>query len=479
MIRPTQASTFAQVQRGLFANLARMVRAQEQVGSGKRINRPSDDPVGASQVLSLRRQISGDERYRSAVQSGRTSLDASSGALQDAAGLVSEARALLLQGMNGTQSAEDRRVIAGEIRLIRGQLLDIANSRLGDRYLFAGTATGVAPFASSKAGGRLSVVYTGNGDSQELLVGLGVSVPVNLPGKAIFAAEQRSGTQYAGLTGAAPGKSADQGTGRDYLLVRHDATNAPPALAAAGVGLVQGGALDTILGAHVVSVDAAAGTVQLDGGVAVAIPPAGDPAALDVTLTSDGGSVLHLDFSAWNGSGLSATVDGAGSISIDGASWTTLDFAADDLELIDSVTGSVTHVDTRGIHRAGSELVTYGGSVNLFDALEGMADDLENLDGLDAAGLSARLDTWLVELDRNQQNVLVATGTLGARSARLTSLEQRIQDASLQLSSVLSSVEDADISQVVLELTRSEQNLQLAQASSLRLLQNTLLNFLR
>ena len=52
-IRPTQQATFAQIQRGLLYNFATLVRSQEQVSSGKRIIRPSDDPIGASQALAF------------------------------------------------------------------------------------------------------------------------------------------------------------------------------------------------------------------------------------------------------------------------------------------------------------------------------------------------------------------------------------------------------------------------------------------
>ena len=56
-IRPTQQATYAQVQRSLTANFSLLVRSQEQISSGKRIVRASDDPIGTSQALAFRRQI--------------------------------------------------------------------------------------------------------------------------------------------------------------------------------------------------------------------------------------------------------------------------------------------------------------------------------------------------------------------------------------------------------------------------------------
>ena len=62
-IRPTQQATFTQIQRGLLANFSALVRSQEQISSGKRIVRPSDDPVGASQALAFRRQIAARNNF--------------------------------------------------------------------------------------------------------------------------------------------------------------------------------------------------------------------------------------------------------------------------------------------------------------------------------------------------------------------------------------------------------------------------------
>jgi len=475
-IRPTQASTFDQIRRGLLANFARLARAQEQVSSGKRILRPSDDPVGAAIALSLRRHIAGADRYLGAIQSGRTMLDSAAGALQDAGGLIAEARALLLQGMNGPQTAEDKKLLAGEIERIRERLLELGNQKLGERSLFAGTESGIAPFVEQMLGGLKVVRYAGDERSQELIVGLDARVATTLPGSQVFAREQRTGTTFAGLSGVASGTSADQGVGYDHLELRHDATSGA---LGSGLALANGGASDTILGQHTLAVDAVLGTVQLDGGPVQRLPLPGDPDLADFVATSDDGSEVHLDFTLFTGVSTNATLDGAGSVSIDGATWVPMTFAETDLELVDAATGSVLHLDTRGVRRAGIELVTFGGTVNAFDTLQGIVDDLNNVHGLAAEDALARLETWLGELDRNHENVLIATGTLGSQSQRLTGLEAGLQDSSVQLYGQLSNVEDADFSQVVLDMTRAEQTLQLAQATSMRLLQNSLLNFLR
>jgi flagellar hook-associated protein 3 FlgL len=479
-IRPTQASISAQIQSGLFHNLSDLVQAQSQIASGKRIQRPSDDPVGSALALSFRRALEASERYRASIQSGRTLVDTGAARLGEASGLLTEARELLIQGLNGTLNGEDRALLATQVSLIRDQMLGVANAQTHGRYLFAGTVTEAAPFAEESAqgttGGEPPVTYRGNGESQELLVGAETRIQTTLGGEQIFALQDPSGIAFAGLTGIAAGTSANQGTGWLDLQLRHDATSGA---LGGGLAFAAGGANDTLLGDHQLVVDATAGTVQLGSGPAVRIPQPGDPDLADFTVTSAGGAELHLDFSAYTGVDVNAAVHGDGSISLDGTSFTPLTFTETDLELVDPTSGRVLHVDTTAVHRAGPELVQFGGTIGVFELLAGIAGDLNNVQGLSADELSQRLGMWLGELDRNQQNVLQATGVLGANGQRLVRMEEGLLLSEVETHGLLSGIEDADFSQVVLDMTRAEQTLELAQATSVRLLSTSLLNFLR
>src|SRR5687767_4091068 len=165
-VRPTQSTAFHQVESGLMLNLARLALAQRQVASGLRIERPSDDPHGAARALSYARQIAGAERYGGAAETGRARLDLAATRLENASDILTEARALLVQGLNGTLSEGDRAVLAEQVRILRDRLLESANASGPEGPLFNGTAgqTG-APFASSDVHGRARVTYSGDGQS--------------------------------------------------------------------------------------------------------------------------------------------------------------------------------------------------------------------------------------------------------------------------------------------------------------------------
>jgi len=82
------------------------------------------------------------------------------------------------------------------------------------------------------------------------------------------------------------------------------------------------------------------------------------------------------------------------------------------------------------------------------------------------------------ELDRNHDNLLAGLSTLGARSARLSTLDENYASVGVELAAQISQIEDADYSQVVLDMMRAEQTLQMTQSVGTRLMQTSLLNFL-
>src|SRR5690242_8517497 len=98
-IRPTQSSNYELVRSGLNLNLAKLIRAQEQASTGKRLLRPSDDPIAAATVLALQRQLGDVSRYSKAIETARPLLEQGMGALNEASSIMTEARGLAIQGL--------------------------------------------------------------------------------------------------------------------------------------------------------------------------------------------------------------------------------------------------------------------------------------------------------------------------------------------------------------------------------------------
>jgi len=473
-MRVSTLSTFNRVLLGLRAGQLASLRAQEQLSSGRRIQRPSDDPAGTSRALALRRGLAQNGRIQYAVGAGKSQLDEATSTLQDSSELLTRSRELVVQAMSGTLSDKDRDVIASELGEIRKQLLDDGNLQVNGSYVFGGTALGQKPWLEVQSGSSSHVVYRGTSEEQTIAAGVDSEVAITAAGDRIFGRSVPGAVRFDGLTGVRSGTTADEGMGYADLVFRHDATDGAT-LGTAGLALVANGDNDTLLGANTLTIDATAGTVQLGNGPALTIP-ATDRA--DVVVKNEQGGELHLDLSAWNGLDFAGTVSGTGSASLDGDTFTAVTFNETDLELSDGALGQVLHLDTRGVLRAGRELVTFGDTTNPFDLLQGVIDDLHNDQGLNSSEVVQRLSGRLQSLDHVQDDLLQGLGVLGARSARLAKADERQGELQVQLEGRLSDVEDADLAQAAIDLSRSQMILEVAQASGSRLLQTSLLNFL-
>ncbi len=294
-LRPTQSSIFSLVKSGILRNQARLSSAQEMLSSGKRILRPSDDPGGTAKVLSLRGHLTSLERYRSAALGAQPPMQLAASSLEQGSAIIADMKSLVLQGLNGTLSDDDRSSLAADLKIQLEELLDVANTRFGGEALFAGAEVGGPAFAKSGASGY---AYQGGGAAQSIEIGKGVRTETLVTGQDAFGRFEYAGVSFSGLTGIGEGVRANEGAGFEYLTLRHDATTGAPG---AGVVLANGGADDTILGAHTLTIDGTAGTVTLDGGGPLAIPQATDPDFTDFVITNELGAEVHLDFSALGG----------------------------------------------------------------------------------------------------------------------------------------------------------------------------------
>lgn len=476
--RVSTSSNYARVLSSLRTNQYSMIRAQEQIASGRRILRPSDDPAGTSRVLSIERQLAAVGRYRESANSGSRVLDAASGALQEVSNLISESRSIMLQGMNGTLSQKDREGLASEVRLIREQLLDIANSTQGDRFLFGGTITDREPFESTSINGRERFVYHGDENEQRVAVAKGSNVSINVVGSDIFDRQEPEGASLVGSTGLVLGSTGNQGQGYVDLVLRHDSTDLG-GIAASGIALVGGGADDTLLGTHSMVVDAVAGTIQLGDGTVYRMPEPGSPEESNFPVANGSGGTVRLDLTGWTGGDVTADVVGSGSISMSGGAFQAFDPTDANFAVRDSENETTIFLDATGLQIAGTEMASFDGAASIFDVLAGFEADLLNGESLSSSDIFDRMSKRLGELDRNHDNILVGMGVLGARSNRLSFADERASSLGLQLENLLSLNRDADLAEVALDLALAETTLQTTQAAGARLIQNTLLDFLR
>ncbi len=124
---------------------------QERLASGKRINRPSDDPNGASAAFNLRTSLGEIEQYKRTAESSNQKLSATDESLNGYQNILDRVKSLVTQGLSGTATQEAKNAVATEIEALRGRILNVANSKFGDEYLYGGTRQNVPPFDQTTA----------------------------------------------------------------------------------------------------------------------------------------------------------------------------------------------------------------------------------------------------------------------------------------------------------------------------------------
>lgn len=124
---------------------------QEQISTGKRINRSSDDPVGAEMVLNLRTSQTEIKQFQRNAQAANQKLSAADDTLNNYENILEHVRTLVAQGLSDTTTQPARNNLATEIESLRGRILNVANSKNGDDYLFGGTRQNAPPFDPTTA----------------------------------------------------------------------------------------------------------------------------------------------------------------------------------------------------------------------------------------------------------------------------------------------------------------------------------------
>lgn len=130
-------------------NSEKLQSLMTNISSGKRINKPSDDPVGIVMSQDYRTTINHVDTISKNIVADRTWLDAVEASIQQMEKFVTRVKELAIQAADGTASAEGRIIIAGEVDVLLDDLVKIGNSKEGKIFLFSGTKTLTEPLTRS------------------------------------------------------------------------------------------------------------------------------------------------------------------------------------------------------------------------------------------------------------------------------------------------------------------------------------------
>ena len=144
-MRVTDLTKQNAVLRHVATNAERLQTLQEDMSSGKRINRLSDDPIAATQVQDYRTRLSYLDRIKRSIQNNFTWLDRTDGELAHIGDMLQRAKQLALSQANDTADEGTRRVTGEEIQDIIDNLINAGNAKVGKVYIFAGSKTLTRP----------------------------------------------------------------------------------------------------------------------------------------------------------------------------------------------------------------------------------------------------------------------------------------------------------------------------------------------
>ena len=176
-MRVTNSMMTATVKRNLFRQAEQLAKKQETMASGKRINRPSDDPLGYGKVLDYRKTLTSLGQYDRNIQNAKNRTEFIETTLEGVEELMVDAKNW---AVNQSASASmDREAAITSVQNIREQMLQMSNSKMGNVYVFAGFQTLTPPFASDGT-------YNGDNGYYSVMTADNMEMQVEADGSRIF-----------------------------------------------------------------------------------------------------------------------------------------------------------------------------------------------------------------------------------------------------------------------------------------------------
>ncbi|MFY9397186.1 MAG: flagellar hook-associated protein FlgL [Desulfomonilia bacterium] len=145
-MRVSNRFLYHQIVKDLGKSTEKLFTLNNQLSSGKRVTKPSDDPLGLSQVLIYRSELSSFSQFQTSIDLARGWISRTETICSEIDNLLGRASELAVQQASATATVETRAGTAEEVRQLRESILNLANSKYGERYLFGGTMIQEPPF---------------------------------------------------------------------------------------------------------------------------------------------------------------------------------------------------------------------------------------------------------------------------------------------------------------------------------------------
>ncbi|QIV79088.1 flagellar hook-associated protein FlgL [Fervidobacterium pennivorans subsp. shakshaketiis] len=126
-------------------SLYRIARMHDKLSSGKEVQYPSDDAVIATRASNISSRLRELEQFKRNVDHVNNFVQSYDTTLQELSNVYHRIRELMVRGANGTNTVDERNSIAAELKALKEHLIEIANTRVGDEYIFGGARSELRP----------------------------------------------------------------------------------------------------------------------------------------------------------------------------------------------------------------------------------------------------------------------------------------------------------------------------------------------
>jgi len=472
-----------------------LAKLQEQVSTGSRINRISDDPSAAHRVLGLSTNEKSLVNYIDNLSEVVSTLELSYTVVKDIVSILRKTRQRLAQITSGIYSETARESAAEEIDDILEQVVLLANTKQMDQYRFGGTDTSSAPYIVQRTDGEItSVTYQGSFQDRDIEVAPGVQSSAFYIGDNIFRSDRRGTPVFLGNTGATSGSGTSNVQGYTWLTITDDTDPAKYRLSIndgtdyVTVDKGKGEETQTLTfggvpvgGSFTLTFDeqktVAITSAQGASDVRVALENLSNLSVGDVTVTGSYAAGFTITFADTLGN-VPQLVPGDNSLGVSITPNTTTEGLGDTRLAVTDSSGRVLYVNTTGITSTGVELVSVPGTHDIFNTLITLRDILNNKKGLSEIQLEELRNDVLISLEE-LSNLLVQTEvSVGSKIGFLDNLKDSLNNLKYNAEDESTRLQEADIAQIAIDLSRQELLYQMSLSVAARLMSMSLLDFL-
>ena len=503
--RVTNQAQQANSLQNIFRITEKLFKAQQEIATGKRINRPSDDPAGIRDALVLRTNLNQSNQFRKNIVNNRIFIEASDTSLNSINLSLIRAKELSVSELGGVSSAETRNFAALEIDQLISQVFDSANTKVKNRFIFSGTNYRVKPFSSETSG----AVYIGNSETFKISVENNESIDFAIPGCKALATDLNpkitESTNLSSLNGGigitAGSFSISDRAGNTSTVsvnstdniqaliskINSASVNVTASINSNGRGLQLTDTNNVVSKALNIS-EVSGGTTAAELGILGKKNGTLNGFDLNPIITT---STLVPDLECGNGIILNDVkiINGAASATVTLSSANTIGDVLNEINKAGlNVTASINSAgkslqirsnDSKTVAIAKNigtdetaENLGLGGGKNVFTTLFKLSEALKKND---TAAIIASLKT----LDSSSESINNSRAIIGASLSRVDNKGSVHEQDIVTRSDQLSKIEDTDVVKSASDLANLEFALQATLSSTAQILQPTLLDFLR